>query len=214
MILKLEEKMRWSFFHLPYLFEPDEELTVRDTSNVITQCVRSHIEALVQDEHLWSKSIYIFIFFRKWPIVMLDKTLFPQLGSCRALWSCIETAIWIFNSLIPVEVHYMEKNPGMFSSKTFISLMPFYFYRWNNVLIISIKQLKIKQTHLTSNRSKIKVISKVSDAKLKKSVLVKGLQPHPLIDFLLFLHSLTKWQMLHVAYWARHYWAVSKCINL
>ncbi len=47
--------------------------------------------------------------------------------------------------------------------------MPFYFYRLNNVLIISIKQLKIKQTHLTSNRSKIKVISKVSEANFKKA---------------------------------------------
>jgi len=25
------------------------------------------------------------------------------------------------NRLVPIEVHYMEKNPGMFSSKTFIS---------------------------------------------------------------------------------------------
>jgi len=26
------------------------------------------------------------------------------------------------NRLVPIEVHYMEKNPGMFSSKTLISL--------------------------------------------------------------------------------------------
>jgi len=25
------------------------------------------------------------------------------------------------NCLVPIEVHYMEKNPGMFSSKTLIS---------------------------------------------------------------------------------------------
>jgi len=25
------------------------------------------------------------------------------------------------NRLVPIEVHYMEKNPGMFSSKTLIS---------------------------------------------------------------------------------------------
>ncbi len=55
------------------------------------------------------KNNIIFISFRKWAIVSLDKTLIPQLGSCRALWSCIETAIWTFNPLMPTEVHYMEK---------------------------------------------------------------------------------------------------------
>ncbi len=61
-------------------------------------------------------------FFRKWPMVSLDKSLIPRLGSCRALWSCIETAIWTFNPFIHIEVHYMQKNPGMFSSKTLIPL--------------------------------------------------------------------------------------------
>ncbi len=50
-------------------------------------------------------------------MVSLDKSLTPQLGFCRALWSCIETTAWIFNLLVPIEVHYMEKNPEMFSSK-------------------------------------------------------------------------------------------------
>jgi len=27
----------------------------------------------------------------------------------------------VLNRLVPIEVHYMEKNPGMFSSKTLIS---------------------------------------------------------------------------------------------
>ncbi len=31
------------------------------------------------------------------------------LGSCRALWSCTEPAIWSFNPLGIIEVHYMEK---------------------------------------------------------------------------------------------------------
>jgi len=34
--------------------------------------------------------------------------------------SCIETAIWTFNLLVPIEVHYLWKNPQMFSSKTLI----------------------------------------------------------------------------------------------
>ncbi len=74
-----------------------------------------HDVKLVEDEHLWlKKSILIYIFFLiKWWIISLDKTLIPQLGSCRALWS-IETAIWTFNPFSPTEVHYMEKNPGMF----------------------------------------------------------------------------------------------------
>jgi len=29
-----------------------------------------------------------------------------------------ETVIWTLNRLVPIEVHFMEKNPGMFSSKT------------------------------------------------------------------------------------------------
>ncbi len=40
------------------------------------------------------------------------------------LWSWIETAIWTFNLLAPIEGYYMEKNPGMFSSKTLI------FFEW------------------------------------------------------------------------------------
>jgi len=34
---------------------------------------------------------------------------------------CTEPVIWTLNCLVPIEVHYMEKNPGMFSSKTLIS---------------------------------------------------------------------------------------------
>ncbi len=50
---------------------------------------------------------------------LLDKTLIPWLGSCGALWSSIRTAVQIFSLLVPNEVHYIEKNCGMFSSKTF-----------------------------------------------------------------------------------------------
>jgi len=35
--------------------------------------------------------------------------------------SFTETLIWTLNCLVPNEVNYMEKNPGMFSSKTLIS---------------------------------------------------------------------------------------------
>ncbi len=63
----------------------------------------------------------VLVFFRQWPIVSLDKTLIPQLGLYRAFWSSIEKANWTFKPLIPIEVHYIEKNPGMFSSKSLIS---------------------------------------------------------------------------------------------
>ncbi len=64
---------------------------------------------------------FLFYLYRKWPIVSLDKTLIPRLGSCRALWSCTETAIWTFNPLVPVKVHYREKNPGFFTQILLIS---------------------------------------------------------------------------------------------
>ncbi len=38
---------------------------------------------------------------------------------------CVEpfdAAIWTFSQLVPTKVPYMEKNPGMFSSKTYVSL--------------------------------------------------------------------------------------------
>ncbi len=80
------------------------------------------IAKLVQDENLCLKSIYIFIFLRKWLIVMLDKTLIPRLGLCRALWSCTETVICTFNPLATIEEYNMEKIHGIFSSKNIISL--------------------------------------------------------------------------------------------
>jgi len=35
--------------------------------------------------------------------------------------ACTETVFWTLNRLVPTEVHYMETNAGMFSSKTLIS---------------------------------------------------------------------------------------------
>jgi len=34
---------------------------------------------------------------------------------------CTESVFWTLNRLAPTEVHYMEKNDGMFSIKTLIS---------------------------------------------------------------------------------------------
>jgi len=49
---------------LPYLFEPEVhgELTAHDLSNVIMQYVNMRLlfAKLVQDELLWSKSLYFF----------------------------------------------------------------------------------------------------------------------------------------------------------
>jgi len=34
---------------------------------------------------------------------------------------CTESVFWTLNRLVPSKVHYMEKNTGMFSSKTLIA---------------------------------------------------------------------------------------------
>jgi len=62
---------------------------------------------------------------KKLTIVSLDKTLIHRLESFKAPFEqfavCTETVFWTLNRLVPTEVHYMKKNPGMFSSKTLIS---------------------------------------------------------------------------------------------
>ncbi len=56
-----------------------------------------------------------------WLIVLLDNNIIHHLVSFIALWSCTETIILTFNRLESIETNYMDKNPGMFSSKTLIS---------------------------------------------------------------------------------------------
>ncbi len=65
------------------------------------------------------KHIHLLIVF-KWPVVSLDKTFIHRLVSFIALWSCTKTVILTFNRLESIEVHYMDKNSGKFSSKTLI----------------------------------------------------------------------------------------------
>ncbi len=87
-------------------------------NNVMHDVVYAHCSASARRPFVVKN--YINYFCRKWQIVSLDKTVIAQLGSCRAFWSRTVTAIWSFNSLATIEVHYMEKNPGMFSSKKYI----------------------------------------------------------------------------------------------
>ncbi len=79
------------------------------------------VSKLSGSELILYKYIHFIIFFRKWLIISLHKTHTTRLGLSRALWSCIETAIWTFNQLGPIEIHNMKKNPGTFFSKNLIS---------------------------------------------------------------------------------------------
>ncbi len=117
-ILKLEEK--WDgVFHttLPFWSKIHRWRTNHEWpfqhDYVMHEVVDAHHRASARQTFVVKKYIHFYL------------TLIPRLGSYRALWSCIEIAIWTFNPLVPIEVHYMEKNPGMFSSKTLIS---FCFY--------------------------------------------------------------------------------------
>ncbi len=64
---------------------------------------------------------HIHLYFFKWQIVSLDKTIIHRLVLFIASWSCTETVILTFNRLESIETNYMDTNPGMFSSRTLIS---------------------------------------------------------------------------------------------
>ncbi len=60
-------------------------------------------------------------------MVCLDNTY----SSSGIVYSCTETVILTFNRLESIETNYMDTNPAMFSSKTFIS---FRLKKYRNIL--------------------------------------------------------------------------------
>ncbi len=117
-ILKLEEKNRISHPSLHFLTIHRQGTNLQGTflmwlSNTWRRACASQSYCKMR---IHGSNAYTFFFlFRKWPRVSLDKTLIPRLGLFRTLCSSIETAVWAFNPLIPIEVHYMDKNPGIVS---------------------------------------------------------------------------------------------------
>ncbi len=83
---------------------------------------------------MWLRNA-IFVLFRKWQIVLLDKTLTPQLGLCRTLWSCIETAIWTFNLLVPLKSTIWRKILEYFSQKPWVSKLSRHFYSGSELIL-------------------------------------------------------------------------------
>ncbi len=99
-LLQLQNR-QISLFYFYFYFFYDVWLALHvcfvNTGSVLppTSRVRDYVMhevKLVQDKNLCLRNI-IFLFFWKWPIILLDKTHIYRLGSCRALWSCIETEI-------------------------------------------------------------------------------------------------------------------------
>ncbi len=86
-----------------------------NTGSVLPPTSRVTFTTWLRYKQLWLKSIDFFC--GKLPIVLLDKTLITPLGLCRALLSSIELQF----GLSTHQLHYMEKNPGLFSSKNVIS---------------------------------------------------------------------------------------------
>ncbi len=102
-------------------FKLGGEDEMEPTSNVtFSTSLRKVWDAQQKQAFLFMKQI---IFFKS-QIVSLDKTLIHRLVSFIALWICTETVILTFNRLESIEVHYMDTNPGMFSSKTLIYFRP------------------------------------------------------------------------------------------
>ncbi len=103
----------------------------------------------MQYEHLCFKVYHFFFFFRKWQIISQEKTLISQLGSCRVLWSCIETAIWtsihwlplnstIWRKILECIPHFFlteeRKTWTFWMTRGWVNLWTFLFWKWNNPL--------------------------------------------------------------------------------
>ncbi len=85
---------------------------------IMCKDAHAHLRARASRAFVVKKCINM-SFFRKWQIVLLDKTLIARLGLCRDLWSYNETAFWPLKSLATIEV--LEKSWNV-SSKSLISL--------------------------------------------------------------------------------------------
>jgi len=88
---------------------------MRVRSSKLANLFSSHF---VHSFHISMCAYNVCIYFLNDRSFRLIRSLFIVWCRLKPFEAASETLIWTLNRLDPIEVHYMEKNPSMFSSKT------------------------------------------------------------------------------------------------